>query len=91
MEFKEGHLYHLYNQGNNRQDIFFKHENYLYFLDKMKIHILPHCDILAYCLMPNHFHIMIRVNEIEILPQERYYQIFLRTANILRSVLNTYI
>lgn len=61
MQFQKGHLYHIYNQGNNRQDIFFERDNYLFFLRKVRIHFLPYCDILAYCLMPNHFHFMVRV------------------------------
>jgi putative transposase len=58
MEFLENNLYHIYNRGNNRQKIFFRPENYLYFLKKVRTHILPHCDILAWCLMPNHFHFL---------------------------------
>lgn len=61
MQFQKGHLYHIYNQGNNRQDIFFERDNYLFFLKKVRTHFLPYCDILAYCLMPNHFHFMVRV------------------------------
>jgi len=52
-------LYHIYNRGNNKGTIFFKRENYLFFLRKMGNHLKPHMDILAYCLMPNHFHLMI--------------------------------
>ena len=37
--------------------------NYLFFLEKFKKHILPFADILAYCLMPNHFHIMVQVKK----------------------------
>lgn len=68
MIFDQGHLYHIYNQGNNRQRIFFSRENYLFFLDKVKKHMLPYADILAWCLMPNHFHFMVHVNHLE-LPQ----------------------
>ncbi len=64
MNFEIGHLYHIYNQGNNRQKIFFEDRNYAFFLEKVKKHILPHCDIFAYCLMPNHFHLMVRVNTV---------------------------
>jgi len=49
MNFEPGNLYHIYNQGNNRQKIFFSRENYLFFLNKIKKHILPHADILAWC------------------------------------------
>ena len=62
MQFETEYIYHIYNQGNNRQRIFFSDENYLYFIEKMRQHLLPHCDILAWCLMPNHFHLMVRVN-----------------------------
>jgi len=65
MYFEKTHLYHLYNQGNNKQKIFFNRENYLFFLTKIKNHILPFADIIAWCLMPNHFHIMIYVNKSE--------------------------
>jgi putative transposase len=66
MHFEKGNIYHIYNQGNNRQEIFFKHENYLFFLKKIQTHILPYADILAWCLMPNHFHLMVVVNEVEV-------------------------
>ena len=64
MHFEEGHLYHIYNQGNNRQKIFFERENYLFFLRKMRVYLLPYCDVLAYCLMPNHFHWTVLVNNV---------------------------
>ena len=63
MFFEEGYIYHIYNQGNNRQKIFFRQENYFYFLQKIRKYILPYADILAWCLMPNHFHLMVFVNK----------------------------
>lgn len=62
MEFLENELYHIYNRGNNKQRIFFNPENYLYFLKKVRTYIFPHCDILAFCLMPNHFHFLINAD-----------------------------
>ncbi|MGJ3234393.1 transposase [Marivirga sp.] len=52
-------LYHVYNQGNNKEDIFKDEYDYLNFLKKIRKHILPVSDILAYCLMPNHYHFLI--------------------------------
>ena len=66
MQFENDHLYHIYNRGNNSQKIFFSRENYLFFLKKVKNYILPHADILAWCLMPNHFHLMVYVNDVGI-------------------------
>ena len=63
MHFEANRIYHIYNRGNNRQKIFFNRENYLHFLRKIRDKIKPHCEILAYCLMPNHFHIMISSDE----------------------------
>lgn len=65
MYFQTGHLYHIYNQGNNRQPVFFNRDNYLFFLEKIKTHLIPYCDVLAWCLMPNHFHWMVLVNKLE--------------------------
>jgi putative transposase len=62
MYFETDFLYHIFNQGNNRQNIFFHRSNYYYFLDKIESFILPYADILAYCLMPNHFHFMVHIN-----------------------------
>ena len=58
-KYEFGEIYHVYNQGNNRQKVFFEPTNYLYFLSKMERHLLPVADILCYCLMPNHFHILL--------------------------------
>ena len=59
MRFIPNNLYHIYNRGNNQQRIFFNRENYLFFLKKIKKGLTPHCRILAWCLMPNHFHLMV--------------------------------
>jgi len=66
MQLEKGHLYHIYNQGNNHRKIFFNRENYLFFLKKINLFINPYATILAWCLMPNHFHLMVLVNEVEL-------------------------
>ena len=71
MLFQKGYIYHIYNQGNNRRLLFLNRENYLYFLRKIKKYILPYGDILAWCLMPNHFHLMVLVREVEIIKSPR--------------------
>ncbi|VAW14554.1 hypothetical protein MNBD_BACTEROID03-1598 [hydrothermal vent metagenome] len=66
MQLEKGYLYHIYNQGNNQRTLFFKQENYLFFLKKIKIYVSPYADIVAWCLMPNHFHLMILLREEEL-------------------------
>ena len=65
MIFEKGHLYHIYNQGNNKQKIFYNRENYLFFLKKVNKYILPYAEVLAWCLMPNHFHLMVKVSDVK--------------------------
>ncbi|MFH2103562.1 MAG: transposase [Chloroflexota bacterium] len=59
--FFPGQYYHLYNRGNNRQAIAFEAANYLYFLRGVKKYLRPAAEIVAYCLMPTHYHILVRV------------------------------
>lgn len=66
MILEQGQLYHIYNQGNNRQGIYHCRENYPFFLEKNRRHVLPYADILVWCLMPNHFHLMVYVNHLEL-------------------------
>lgn len=66
MKFYANQLFHIYNQGNNRQTIFFTDENYRYFLWKMRAYLLPFGDLVAYSLMPTHYHWQFFVRKVEI-------------------------
>jgi len=60
-EFQTGEYYHLYHRGQDRQKIFFEHENYLYFIKLLKKYRRKfETKVAAYCLMPNHFHFMLQ-------------------------------
>ncbi len=56
----EDTYYHIYNCGNNKENLFIEEENYSYFLKLIKKHILEVSDILAYCLLKNHFHLLVK-------------------------------
>ena len=58
--------YHLYNRGNNRQAVFFEPANYLYYLRGLRKYVLPAAEMIAYCLMPTHYHILVRVQTSEV-------------------------
>lgn len=59
--FSPDTYYHFYNRGNNRQAIFFESDNYLYFLKGLKKYVIPFASVIAYCLMPTHYHILVRI------------------------------
>lgn len=58
-----GKYYHLFNRGANKKSIFYKHSNYQFLLKLFGDHLLDRIDVLAYCLLPNHFHFIIRTKE----------------------------
>ena len=63
MNFSPDNLYHIYNQGNNHQKIFSCDEEYEIFLNLIRANIHAHCEIISWCLMPNHFHLLVYCDE----------------------------
>ena len=61
MHFDKDHIYHIYNRSN--ETVFYSESNYLFFIGKVRKLIYPVSDILAWCLMPNHFHFLICANQ----------------------------
>jgi len=72
MFLEEDYIYHIYNRGNNRNPIFFSRDNYQYFIRKIKKDIVPVCEILAYCLLPNHFHFLVVATKNSIIPYRTF-------------------
>ncbi len=62
-----GQTYHIYNHANGDENLFREPDNYRYFLKQYQKHVHPVVDTFAYCLMPNHFHILVRVKDINYL------------------------
>lgn len=59
--FKSGGYYHIYNRGANRLPIFQNNGNYVFLLKRMKKYSrMFQISFIAYVLMPNHFHFLIR-------------------------------
>jgi len=97
-QFAPGEIYHVYNRGNGRMDIFRDGKDYLLFLSRLREYLFPNTKeqrgewcpsalsadgahlqtqsgrykrkalpsgaftLLCYCLMPNHFHLLIKQN-----------------------------
>lgn len=64
-------FYHIYNRGINGGELFFNHQNYLYFLKLIADKIKPVAQIYSYCLLKSHFHILVKINT-EVLIRERF-------------------
>lgn len=60
---EQGQTYHIYNHANGSENIFREQENYRFFLQQYSKYLDDIVDTYAYCLMPNHFHFMVKVKE----------------------------
>lgn len=74
--FGPGEYSHVYNRGNEKKDIFLDDDDYSFFLYRLEQNLFPDrthkhrtaplpagsFTLISYCLMPNHFHLLIRQN-----------------------------
>ncbi|MDD4383983.1 MAG: hypothetical protein PHD06_02260 [Bacteroidales bacterium] len=60
-----GDYFHIYNKGVNGINLFYNSGNYEYFLRLYEQHINPVADTFAWCLLGNHFHLLVRIKEVE--------------------------
>lgn len=58
-----GTFYHIYNHANGFENLFQTEENYRFFLQQWSKYIEPVAELYAYCLMPNHFHVLIKIKD----------------------------
>ncbi len=68
-KMERGTFYHYYNRGNNRENLFREEANYRYFLELLKKYVTPVVEVYSYCLLPNHFHLVIKTKEENQLPE----------------------
>lgn len=58
--FVQGGYYHVYNRGLNKQKIFHFLADYVRFVEKISELVSDRLfSVHAYCLMPNHFHLLL--------------------------------
>ena len=55
--------YHIFNHANGFENIFRHEANYYFFMEKYRKHIDPIAETYAWCLMPNHFHFVVRIRK----------------------------
>lgn len=59
----EGQYFHIYNRGVNSENLFKEKRNYYFFLEQYKFYCAGILETLAYCLLKNHFHLLVYVKE----------------------------
>lgn len=71
IKLEPNRYYHIYNRGNNREKLFYQDKNYEYFINKYLKHCFHVFETYAYCLMSNHFHLLVSVR-----PEELQQELF---------------
>jgi putative transposase len=67
-DWETDRYYHIYNHANGNENLFVEADNYKWFLRQYHTYVSPIADTYAYCLMPNHFHLLIKLkSSIELL------------------------
>jgi putative transposase len=56
-----GTFFHIYNRGNNSENIFYQERNYAYFMELWWKHTFQIAETWAYCLLRNHFHAVVYI------------------------------
>ena len=69
-----GHYYHVFNRAVGNERLFRYHGNYFFFLQQFEKYIFPIAEVYCYCLLPNHFHFLIRIKPVEELRELRGFQ-----------------
>ena len=60
---QNGKYYHIYNRGNNHENLFRTPDNYEHFLRLYEKYISPIAGTFAWVLMKNHFHLLVKVKD----------------------------
>ncbi len=79
-------VYHIFSHVNGKELIFREQTNYQFFLKQLDKYIIEIAEIFAYCLMPNHFHLLVRFKNIEGVNMEDEHQYLMKNfGNFLNS------
>src|SRR6056297_3474816 len=64
-KFVPDQFYHIYNRANGTENLFTETKNYNFFLERWNNYLADYLTVWAYCLIPNHFHFLIKVKSEE--------------------------
>ncbi len=71
-KFFKNNFYHIYNRAVGKDKLFFNDGNYRYFLKKYSFYLSDKIKTYSFCLLPNHFHLLIspETNESEVITEQ---------------------
>ena len=79
-------VYHIFSHVNGKELIFREELNYQFFLKQLDKYIIPIAEIYAYCLLPNHFHLLLRFKNIEgVNAEDEHHSLMKSFGNFLNS------
>lgn len=82
--------YHIFNHSNGFENVFRHEANYYFFLEKYRKYISPIAETYAYCLMPNHFHLVVRIRKREVIEEliqnKNSKKTFSKVSNLEKSI-----
>lgn len=67
-------VYHIFNQAVGNEHLFRNEKNYYFFLEKYFEYISPIAYTYAYCLMPNHFHFLLKIKPESLLKKSSIFE-----------------
>lgn len=62
-KFHTDNFYHIFNHAVGNENLFLSQDNFIFFLNRYDKYLSQVFKTFAYCLMPNHFHILIQVRD----------------------------
>ena len=87
----EGQYFHIYNRGVNGETLFKEKRNYYYFLQQYKFYCSDVVATLAYCLLKNHFHLLVYIKEnVEVLRKDGQGMFKMNASKQLGHFFNSY-
>ena len=80
----QNECYHIYNRAIAGNLLFREERNYYFFLSKVDKYILPAAELLAFCLMPNHYHFILKLKSSDISnPLQRLAVSYVKSYNLV--------
>jgi len=91
-KFETGKYYHIFNRSIGNRVLFKEERNYHYFLELLQSHLREVIKVHAYCLIPNHFHLFVKIglagDDIHSVVSNKFRSFFIAYTNGINKAYN---